>query len=141
MDPAAIGALAASAVTLLTPYLAKAAETVVPKAAEDLYAALRGKLSRKPAAAEALQDLEKTPTDADTQAALRAQLKKVLAEDEEFAAEVQKMVEEAARSGARSTVSAASRGVAAGGNINGTIVTGDIHGSLDVGQRDSEPGE
>jgi hypothetical protein len=133
MDPAAISAIAASTVTILSPYLAKAAETIIPKAAEDIYAALRGRLSRKPAAAEALKDLEKAPTDEDTQAALRAQLKKVLAEDEEFAMQLRKLVEEAEGTGARSTVAAANRGVAAGRDISGPTFTGDVQGDIDIG--------
>lgn len=133
MDPITISAIAASAVTFLSPYLAKAADSIVPKAAEELYGALRARLTQKPAAAEALHDLEKAPADADAQAALRLQLKKLLGEDAEFAAQLKGLVEEIDRTAPRGGVTATGRGVAAGGNINGPTFTGDIHGGVDIG--------
>ncbi|HEX7973469.1 MAG TPA: hypothetical protein VF498_03600 [Anaerolineales bacterium] len=144
MDPTTLGALATGAVSILSPYLAKVADAVAPKVAGDLYALLRDKLARKPAAAEALQDLEKAPADADTQAALRLQLKKVLAEDEDLVAQLQKLVEQAGRP-AGGIVRASDRGVAAGGDISGQVFTGDIGGSVhfDGGKPPSsrKPGE
>jgi len=132
MDPTAIGAIAAGAVSILSPYLTKAADMVVPKVAEDLYALLHSKLAKKPAAAEALQDLEKSPEDADAQAALRVQLKKSMVEDEELAGQVNQLVEAAGGTEGR-TVSASNRGVAAGGDISGPVFTGDVRGDIDIG--------
>jgi hypothetical protein len=92
--------LAASVVSLLTPYLAKAAgkgaeqvgSEVVSRMAK-LYDTLKAKLT-KPAAADALADLEKAPEDTDTQAALRLQLKKVLAEDTDLRQALEPLVRE-----------------------------------------------
>ncbi len=133
MDQAAIGILAAQSVAILAPYLARAADQVTPKLADDLYQAVKTRLARRPAAAEALQDLEKTPREADTQAALRAQLKKALAEDEQFAARLEALVQQAQRDATQGNVTAAGRGVAAGRDINAPVNTGDVHGPLDLG--------
>lgn len=95
-----VAQLSTVVVSLLSPYLAKAAG----KTAEELggavgarlvklYDTLKAKLTR-PGAAEALGDLEKLPGDTDAQAALRHQLKKALAEDEPFRRELQALVSE-----------------------------------------------
>jgi tetratricopeptide (TPR) repeat protein len=92
--------LAATAVSLLALYLAKAAGkgaeqigTEVATRLAKLYDTLRTKLT-KPSAAEALADLEKAPEDADAQAALRLQLKKVLAEDADLRHALEPLVRE-----------------------------------------------
>ncbi|MDB5815573.1 MAG: hypothetical protein JWN23_2690 [Rhodocyclales bacterium] len=86
MDPVSI---AAATVAALSPYLVKVGEKFATaagdaafKKAGELYASLTQRLSGKPAAHEALQDLAKEPEDADNAAALRKELKKLLAEDE-----------------------------------------------------------
>ena len=58
-----------------------------------LYDTLKAKLT-KPAAAEALADLEKAPENADAQAALRLQLKKVLADDADLRHALEPLVRE-----------------------------------------------
>lgn len=133
MDAQATSLLAANAVAVLAPYLSKAAETVVPKAAEDLYNTVKARLSARPAGEEALEDLEASPTDKDAQAALRLQIKKMLVEDEAFVQELSEKLEKAQASGAIKRVSASSRGVAAGGNVSGTVFTGDIKGPVSLG--------
>lgn len=133
MDPATINLITANAVALLSSYLAKAAETVIPKAAEDLYSAIRGRLSAKPAAQEALADLEAAPEDADAQAAVRLQLKKELVEDEEFRRAIETLLERAKESGSKPAISATGRSVASGGDISGTVLTGDVKGSVSIG--------
>jgi hypothetical protein len=92
--------LAAAAVALLAPYLSQAAtegaKTLGKSAAEKL-ASLYGKVKDRlasPAGQEALGDLEKAPDDEDTRAAVRKELKKRLAEDAAFAAELAALVEE-----------------------------------------------
>jgi hypothetical protein len=74
--------IAAAIVLYLTPYLAEAGKGAAKKVGETaaekvvkLYDTLKAKLTH-PFAREALTDLAKTPTDADTQATFRAQLKK-----------------------------------------------------------------
>ena len=133
MDAQTTSVLAANAVAVLAPYLSKAAETVIPKAAEDLYKTVKARLSRRPAAEEALEDLKKSPSDEDAQAALRLQLKKMLAEDEAFVQELSERLENARASGVVMQVSASNRGVAAGGDVSGTVFTGDIQGPVSLG--------
>ncbi len=125
MDQATIAMLAANTVSILAPYLSRAADQVTPKLADDLYQAVKNRLARKPAAAEALEDLEKMPAEPDAQAALRAQLKKALAEDEQFTARLEALVRQAEGTSTRVSVTAANRGVAAGRDISGTVITGD----------------
>ena len=140
MDPATLNLIATNAVTLLSPYLSKAAETVLPQAADDLYNAIKQKFSDKPAAQEALADLEKSPEDADAQAAMRIQLKKAVGADENFAQEIKRLTEQLKRIEGKSSVSAMDRGVAAGRDISGTVLTGDIKGSVTIGEDDREDG-
>ena len=85
MDPTS---LAATAVAALAPYLAKAAEKFAEetgKAAADkigaLYQALKTRFENKPAAQEALTDLEANPNNEDAKAALRRQLTKQMDTD------------------------------------------------------------
>lgn len=95
LDPATISVLVSAAVGFLTPYLTKAGEAVAKKTGEDVYQALKARFIKKPAAQEALNDLEKTPQDPDLQAALRVQLRKLLEEDETFSAHLQEVLKKA----------------------------------------------
>lgn len=87
--------LAASAVTLLTPFLKKAAEKGAEKlgesAAGTLFDKLKGSL-KTPAGQEALSDLTKAPDDADAQAALRVQIRNAAEQDPQFASQLQELV-------------------------------------------------
>ena len=92
MDPVTIGALAASIVGVLAPYLAKAGEEFAKEAGKTtagkisgLYQAIKTRFQGRPAAAEALSDIEAAPNDQDVQAALRQQLKKQMVGDPAFA--------------------------------------------------------
>lgn len=85
MDPQTVSVIATTAVGILSSYFAKAGKVAVKKIGEDIYHTLKAHLEKKPVAEEALTDLENTPSDTDLQAALRVQLKKLLAEDEPFA--------------------------------------------------------
>ncbi|TXT41702.1 MAG: hypothetical protein FD135_29 [Comamonadaceae bacterium] len=76
--------LAASAVALLTPLLGKAVDKGVEEVGKAAATGILGKLKDKlshAGAKEALEDLSKQPTDADTQAALRRQLVKAMEAD------------------------------------------------------------
>ncbi len=66
-----------------------------PEILRSLWAKLRPKVEEKPAAAEAAQDVAKAPEDADSQAALRVQLRKILEADPSLAAEISKLLEAA----------------------------------------------
>jgi hypothetical protein len=86
-----ITALAAAIVAALTPFLAKAGEEFAKEAGKaavdrisELYTLLQKRFQKKPAAAEALQDMHDKPQDPDTQAALRKQLVKQIETDPEL---------------------------------------------------------
>lgn len=133
MDSSAITILATQAVAILTPYLAKATETIVPRFAEDIYNLVKTHFENKVSAKETLTDFEKSPEDADVQAAVRLQLKKSLAQDEPFAAKLDELVKNSTESPSQPSVHADRRGVAAGGYISGNVITGDVHGTLSIG--------
>ena len=138
MDPVTHNLIAANAVALLSPYLSKGVDSVVPQAADGLYNAINKRLSDTPAAQEAMADLEKSPEDADTQAAMRIQLKKAFDKDENFAQEIKGLVEQLRGIDGESSVSARTGGVAAGRDISGTILTGDITGPVTIGKENKE---
>jgi hypothetical protein len=139
VDPTVI---AATVVSWLAPYIAKAGEVVTRKVGDELYTAIKSRAGDKPAAKEAIDDLEKAPGDADAQAALRLQIKKLLTEDKAFAAQLETMLNAAQAGGAQSTVNvtATERSVAAGRDVSGTILTGDVKGSIKVENPDRKPG-
>jgi hypothetical protein len=91
--------LAGSAVVLLAPYLAEGGKELAKKVGGEagdrivrLYDKIKAKLTG--GGAEALEDLKKQPEDADSQAALRVQIKDALEADPAFQAEVAKLVAE-----------------------------------------------
>jgi hypothetical protein len=96
MDPVT---LAGSAVALVAPYLVEGGKELAKKVGGEagerivkLYDKVKAKLTG--GGAEALADLEKQPKDADSQAALRVQLKKALETDPAFWEELEKLVGE-----------------------------------------------
>ncbi len=104
MDPQTINIIAASTIGILSPYLAKAGEAAAKVFGEDLYTILKAHFTKKPTAKEALTDLEKNPDDPDLQATLRVQLKKLLTEDEQFAVQLQHLLQEAGKTEAGATI-------------------------------------
>jgi len=132
MDPASISILAANVVTVITPFLANAAEAIVPQAAEYLYQAIKARFAAKPAAAEALHDLETAPKDEDFQASVRAQLKKIMAEDPQFAEGLSQRYQKLEAQVNQQSVSASDRSVAAGRDIRGPVFTGDVGGDISI---------
>jgi len=139
MDPVTI---ATGVVAFLSPYLVEAGKSAAKKGGEALMAALERRFKDKPVPETALKDLKTDPQDPDNQAALRKELKKSLAADADFLAELAKLLEEAKAeapaaftqvtvrgSGAAAVgegaVAAGARGVAVGGSVQGPIVTGD----------------
>jgi len=139
MDPQ----LPAQIVQFLAPYLPyllkglklagqEAARKLGEKAGEQsldrakaLWEKLRPKVEAKPAALEAVQDVATRPDDEDALAALRLQLKKLLAEDEALAQELAHLLAQARPAGQTVTASG-NRSVAIGGSVSGSvIVTGD----------------
>jgi hypothetical protein len=99
MDPFTIGTLASAAVNLLGPLFGKIAEGATKKAGEEVYTALREHLTASHASREPLAELESNPDDPDVQAALRVQLKKLIAADEGFAARLSRATQTATSTG------------------------------------------
>lgn len=136
MDPVT---LAATALTVLSPYLVKAGEKMaekigdtLPENAGRLWGTLFAKFKGKPAAEEAVTDLAKSPEDADVQAAFRNQLKKALAEDPEFLALFAGLLEKALTESIANSAVAGSGGVAVnvGGGVPGNVVIGDGNNAI-----------
>lgn len=137
MDPAT---LAAAALTVLTPYLAKAGETMagkigaaLPEQAGKLWAAMAAKFKGRPVAEEAVKDLAQNPADQDNQAALRKELKKVLVEDPEFLEALMPLLEAAQRETVQNSAVAGDHGVA----VN---VRGDVQGGIAIGNNNTVGG-
>jgi hypothetical protein len=96
---------------------------------KSLWAKLRPKVEAKPETHEAAKGVAAEPEDADAQAVLRVQLKKLFAEDKTLADEVLKVFEDARKSGVN-VAAIGDRSVALGGNVSGsTIITGDVNKS------------
>ena len=120
------------------PYLLKAADRAAEEAAQKLgsqagrYASalwqkLWPKVEKRESAKEAAEDVAARPDDEDAQAALRLQLRKLFAEDEELAREVAIIWEEARAANVTNVTVTASgdRSIAVGRDASGTFVTGD----------------
>jgi hypothetical protein len=122
--------------TPFLPYLLKAGEKAAEEAgkklggdawdrAKGLWAKLRPKVEAKPAAQEAVQDAAAAPNDEDIQAALRLQLRKLLAEDAMLARGIERLWQEAQQAGA-TVIASGERSVAIGRDVtSSTIITGD----------------
>jgi len=142
----------------LKPYLpvllteaAKAGGKRVPEAIGRLWQEITDRLRKRPAAAEALADLQAAPDDADAQAALRLQVRKLLAADEALAAQLADLLQQA---GARyraelhgdgaiaqgpGATATGSRSVFIGGDAQGNIiVTGDGNRVRDVDKEEDD---
>jgi hypothetical protein len=131
----AVAPLAGQLVQVLTPflpYLARVGEAVVPQVeqhgwefAQQLWARLHPRLESKPAAQEAVADVARAPQDEDAQAALRLQLKKLLADDPELQQSLATMLAEGQASGSISVNVSGNRSVGVGRDVRGsTIITG-----------------
>lgn len=107
MDATLMASIASASVSVLVPYLHsigkefvkgigqeignKTGETAWNKA-KHLYEFIKSKVISKPDAKKVIEALEKSPNDADTQAAVRFQLKEWMMTDETFAKELNEIV-------------------------------------------------
>jgi hypothetical protein len=134
-----IGALASSLTTALVPllpYLLKAGEKAAEETgkavagqslewAKSLWTKLKPKVESNSEALAAAQEVAEAPKDADLQAVLRVQLKKLLTEDQSLAEEVSRWLDQGKAAGITMAASG-DRSVAIEGDIKGsTIITGD----------------
>jgi predicted NACHT family NTPase len=143
MDLTALTAFLAPAL----PFLVKGGEKLAEMSAEkiggaapelikEVWERLRGAIDNKPAAKEAVHDLATLPDDADFQAALRVQLKKILQADHELAQQLaglmqqseQKKANQTQQQGdgaiaqaAKNAVAATTGAVGVGGNVGGDV--------------------
>ena len=147
MDPQQLSAQLVQFIAPFLPYLVKgvklagqeAAKALGKRAGEQsldqaktLWEKLRPKVEARPAALEAATDVAANPKDEDALAALRLQLKKLLAEDQALAQELARLLEQTRPAGQTITASG-ERSVAIGGNVSGSvIVTGD-HNKINKG--------
>lgn len=145
MDTAELTSALTGLLAKVLPYLIKGGETAAEEAGKQLgkevweagkalWARLRAKLDRRPAAQEAAQDVADAPQDTDRQAALRVQLKKLLEADTDFAAWVEQWWKETAprvsyHAEVHGGVSAQGSGSVAGGQV---AVGRNVHGDLIV---------
>jgi hypothetical protein len=135
-----IGTLTQTIITYILPALPfltvlgtkgaeKAAEEIGANAwetAQGLWEKISPSVEEKPAAAEAVEDAAKNTDDEDAVATLRHQLKKILTDKPELAAELSSLLANAPTPAGNVVNVSGSRNVTAGGNMTGnTIRTGD----------------
>jgi hypothetical protein len=145
MDISALAAAATSCLTPALPFLMKAGEkgieTIGGKMGVGVWEtakALWQRLSSIPSVELAAREVASTPEDEDAQAALRYQLKKVLAADEQLASALAQLLEESGKSAryhaevhGEGAVAQGPGAVAAG--KGGVAVGGDLHGEVRIG--------
>jgi hypothetical protein len=124
MDPFS---LAAAAVALLAPYLQQAsgvlaeragqamADAALPKV-KALYERIRAKLRPGSYQGALLDGVQEAPDDIGRQEILKTELAKVISQDHEFAAELERLVNEAQAAGGVH-ITATEAGVVAGGDV------------------------
>jgi hypothetical protein len=135
MDITALTHAVTTTLIPVLPYLLKAGEKGAEEAGKklggeawegvkNLWAKLRPKVEAKPAALEAVHEVATAPDDADAQAALRLQLRKLLTEDQNLASEINQWWENAKQAGIEVTA-IGNRSVAVAGDVKeSTVITG-----------------
>ncbi len=150
MDIATVAAGVTTALVPALPFLVKAGEkgmeTLGEKVGEGISAtaqALWRKLwpavKANPTATAAVEDVAAAPNDADFQAALRAQIKKLLAADSSLLAGLAQVLEAAghpqqAANFGDGAIAQGPGAVAAG--KGGVAVGGDVHGGVNIGRKE-----
>ncbi len=138
MDPVSV---AAAIVAFLAPYLAEDGKAAAKEVGEKIVQALEHRFKEEQEAQTALADMKEDPQDKDNQADLRKKLKKALKKDAEFLNELAHLLQETEKTAptyqapvqdsapiaqGQGPVTASTRGVAVGGNVEGSIIiTGD----------------
>ena len=125
--------LAASGISMLTAFLAKAGPPIADKAgqaladaANALFETIKKAFKGDPYAEQALTRLEDKPESKDRQGSVKDVLMERLEKDEAFAAEVRKLVEIAQKADKNGVIAWGERSVAIGGDARGNIIiTGD----------------
>jgi hypothetical protein len=131
MDPAALTIFLAPALRFLVDAGGKLAEGAADKLgdavweqAKNLWSKLRGKVDADPTASEAAGRLAEAPDDGEAQAALTFRLRRILADNPDLAAALERDWEQARTQ--TTAIASAERSVAlAGQNVGNVIITGD----------------
>ncbi|MGI9147019.1 MAG: hypothetical protein ACR2IK_10780 [Chloroflexota bacterium] len=136
----AVVPLAGQIVQILSPflpYLVKVGEGLGTQAAErvgdkgwelatTLWSRLGTRLEARPSAREAAADVAAQPADEDARAALRVQIRKLLADEPELQHELEAVLKEAQAGSSTSVTASGDRSVAIGHDAQAsTIITGD----------------
>ncbi|MDJ0708714.1 MAG: hypothetical protein QNJ46_36085 [Leptolyngbyaceae cyanobacterium MO_188.B28] len=139
-------------ITPFLPFLLKLGEGAVEAATESaankfgeaawqksqaVWKALRPKVQAKESAKEAATDVANNPEDEDFQAALRVQLKKLLADDEALADSIAQILEEASADGVPGTQivqNVTGKQNQAIGQVSGGKVFGAVEGSVTINE-------
>lgn len=142
MDVSTIATIASTAVALLVPYLKSVSEGFAKKAGEELgeksgelawtrakqlHQLVKSKFSAESSGEKAISALEKVPNDADTQAAVRFQLKDMMEVDEEFARQIATILKEADRAGADTVFNTNIHG-----NVEKLVQMRDVYGDVNL---------
>ena len=98
--------------------------------AKQLWHTLRPQVEAKSSAQEAANDVVANPTDEDSVAAFRKELRKLLSEDPALSRALQQIVEQGERSGAVQVTAHGTRAVAIGGNVSGAAIVPGDHNSI-----------
>jgi hypothetical protein len=95
--------------------------------AKALWERIGGRLQERPAALQAVNDTAETPDDGDARAALRLQVRRLLADDAELAGQLRQLLEQRPAPTGSSVVAASGhRSIAVGGDVSDSrLVTGD----------------
>jgi hypothetical protein len=148
MDP---NAMAGAAASFLMPYLVKFGKNLaedavekLPEHVQKLWALIQSKVSGKPAAEGAAQELVEKPDDPDNQEAFILQLKKLLKEDPAFTANLEGLLKALSESGLgaeKGVVNLGSGAVATGGSTaagaGGIAIGGSVGGSIIMGSNNT----
>jgi hypothetical protein len=142
MDAITISTIASTVVSLLVPFMKSTIEGISKKAGEEigsktgnlawekanqLYDTIKTKFSSSPEATKIVNALEKDPDDSDTQAALRFQIKDMLAKDENFAKELAFLLKEASEAGADTVFQTTIMG-----NVQKLVQMGNVYGDVKI---------
>jgi hypothetical protein len=128
-----IETVAATAIAILSPYLAKASESFAEKAGEKLaekagalYQAIKNKFKGDSDAEQTIAQVEAKPDSKARMAALEEVLTEKMKNDPDFAATVNRLVEEAKEADSRKVLVFGERNIGVAGDVSGsTFITGD----------------
>ena len=128
-----IETIAASAVAILSPYLAKTASSFAEKAGEQLaekagsiYQFIKKQFSGDSSAETKLALVEKEPESKALMSVLEEQLVKKMNADSNFATELNRLVEEAKVADSNKVFNLGERNIGVGGDVSGsTFISGD----------------